>query len=90
LFEPLGMLDTAFSWPAGAGNRVATAYAPGEDGRPVVFDRPDGYWSSPPLFPNAAGWLVSTLHDFWAFVQLLRNGGVFDDHRLLSEGSLSP
>ena len=88
LFEPLGMHSTAFSWPAGTTGRVATAYAPDENGNPVLFDGPDGFWASPPSFPNASGWLVSTMDDFWAFVQLLRNGGVYDDRRLLSEGSV--
>ena len=89
LFEPLGMHDTAFSWPAGAQHRVATAYASGIDGKPVVFDRPDGYWSSAPSFPNAAGWLVSTLQDFWTFAQLLSNGGLFGQRRVLSEKSIT-
>ena len=88
LFEPLGMHSTTFSWPAGAMGRVATAYAPDENGKPILFDGPDGFWASTPLFPNASGWLVSTIDDFWAFVQLLRNGGDYHDRRLLSEGSV--
>jgi CubicO group peptidase (beta-lactamase class C family) len=88
LFEPLGMPDTSFSVPAGAEDRVATAYTPGDDGTPRLFDRPDGLWSKPPRFPNAAGWLMSTLDDFWAFVQFLRRGGVVDGRRLLSEAAM--
>jgi CubicO group peptidase (beta-lactamase class C family) len=88
LFEPLGMSDTSFSVLAGAEHRVATAYAPGDDG-PVVFDRPGGLWAQPPLFPNAAAWLLSTLDDYWAFVQMLRRGGVVDGRRLVSEAAMA-
>jgi CubicO group peptidase (beta-lactamase class C family) len=68
---------------------VATAYAPDSDGVPVLFDRPEGYWAVPPLFPNAAGWLVSTLADYWKFVQFLRTGGVAGGRRLLSGASVT-
>jgi CubicO group peptidase (beta-lactamase class C family) len=89
LFEPLGMADTAFCWPPDAHARVATAYVPTETEQIELFDRPEGYWSSPPQFPNAAAGLVSTIEDFWAFVQLLRNGGIVGDRRLLSEQSVT-
>ena len=88
LFEPLGMADTAFSFPARSAGRVATAYAPDERGAPVVFDRPDGFWAQPPRFPDAAGWLCSTLDDFWAFVQVLLSGGIAGGRRLLSPESV--
>ena len=42
----------------------------------AVLDRPDtGWWSEPPAMANAAGMLVSTLEDLWAFVSLLLAGG---------------
>ena len=89
LFEPLGMADTAFNWPESARGRVATAYAPDGDGKPLLFDRPDGYWAAPPALPNAAAWLVSTVDDYWAFARMLREGGLSaDGGRLLSEASV--
>ena len=88
LFGPLGMADTAFRFPARSAGRVATAYAPDEMGAPVVFDRPDGFWAQPPRFPDAAGWLCSTLDDFWAFVQVLLSGGIAGGRRLLSPESV--
>ena len=36
----------------------------------------DSYWSQPPAMPNAAGWLVSTVDDFWAFVSMLLADGI--------------
>jgi CubicO group peptidase (beta-lactamase class C family) len=89
LFEPLGMASTGFSWPAGSQGRVASAYVPDQTGVPVLFDPPGGYWAREPLFPNAAGWLVSTLEDFWTFVQLVRSGGMVGQRRLLSRQSVA-
>jgi CubicO group peptidase (beta-lactamase class C family) len=89
LFEPLGMASTGFSWPAGNQGRVASAYVPGQTGAPVLFDRPEGYWAREPVFPNAAGWLVSTLEDFWSFVQCLRDSGLVGQRRLLSRQSVA-
>jgi CubicO group peptidase (beta-lactamase class C family) len=89
LFAPLGMADTGFSWPVGSKGRVASAYVPDQTGVPRLFDPPEGYWAQEPLFPNAAGWLVSTLEDFWRFVQFLRNGGFAGERRLLSAPSVA-
>jgi CubicO group peptidase (beta-lactamase class C family) len=89
LFEPLGMTSTGFRWPAGSQGRVASAYVPDQTGAPVLFDPPDGYWAREPYFPNAASWLVSTLEDFWSFVQFLRNGGLAGERRLLSGQSVA-
>lgn len=72
LFEPLGMHHTAF-WTAETA-RLATAYAGGEDGL-VVLDPPDGQWSRPPAFPDAAAGLVSTADDLLAFARMLLGRG---------------
>jgi CubicO group peptidase (beta-lactamase class C family) len=72
LFEPLGMRDTAF-WAADL-RRLATAYAPTADGL-QVWDPPDGQWSRPPAFGDAAAGLVSTADDLLAFARMLLRGG---------------
>src|SRR6202167_3424814 len=74
-FEPLGMADTGFYVPAGQIGRLTTFYAPGEDGELHVVDRPGGWWSAPPKLPDAAGSLVSTADDLWAFAAMLAAGG---------------
>jgi CubicO group peptidase (beta-lactamase class C family) len=91
LFEPLGMRDTAFSVPGEKRDRFTTAYAPDpQTGRLDAFDRvDDSYWSAPPAMPNAAGWLVSTIDDFWTFASMMRNRGVHDGNRLLAEESFT-
>jgi CubicO group peptidase (beta-lactamase class C family) len=75
VFEPLGMADTGFYVPADKIARLTTFYAPGQDGELHVVDRPDGWWSAPPKLPDAAGSLVSTADDLWAFAAMLAAGG---------------
>ena len=86
LFEPLGMVDTAFSVPPSKLERFGscvgiTDFATGEIG---LADGPDGQWSTPPAFPSGAGGLVSTIGDYLAFGEMLRQGGVHEGERLLS------
>ncbi|HWD08402.1 MAG TPA: serine hydrolase domain-containing protein [Actinomycetota bacterium] len=71
LFEPLGMSGTAF-WAKA--NLLPTAYAPGPGGL-SVWDPPDGQWSRPPAFCDAAAGLVSTVDDLLAFARMLLRGG---------------
>ena len=76
VFKPLGMADTSFYVPAGKLGRFTTFYAPGPGpGELRVLDRPEGWYSSPPNFPDASSWLVSTVDDLWAFASMLAVGG---------------
>ena len=76
VFEPLGMVDTAFFVPAGKRHRFATQYAPDpQTGELRLLDRPEGWWATAPAMPNGAGWLVSTLDDMWAFSRMMASGG---------------
>jgi CubicO group peptidase (beta-lactamase class C family) len=86
IFEPLGMVDTSFTVTPDRLDRLTTAYMPDPDSGAVeVLDGvEDSYWRRPLAFPNAAGWLVSTIDDFWAFVRMLLSGGVFEGSRILS------
>jgi CubicO group peptidase (beta-lactamase class C family) len=73
IFQPLGMTDTAFwtSEPA----RLAESYRAGPGGL-EVWAPPDGRWSRPPAFEDAAAGLISTVADLAAFARmLLRDGG---------------
>jgi CubicO group peptidase (beta-lactamase class C family) len=90
LFGPLGMTDTAFSVSPEQRDRFTTAYSSDrETGELRVLDAIEtSYWNEPPAMPNAAGWLLSTIDDFWAFVQLLLHRGVHDGERLLTEASI--
>jgi CubicO group peptidase (beta-lactamase class C family) len=90
IFEPLGMDDTGFSVAPHDLNRLTTAYTPDpESGALDILDAADdSYWSRPPVFPDAGGWLVSTIDDYWAFVQMMLNDGEYRGRRILSEISV--
>jgi CubicO group peptidase (beta-lactamase class C family) len=82
IFEPLGMVDTAFWVPAEKLDRFATYYRPTPDGTLELADRPDGIWSRPPAFASGAGGLVSTAQDWYRFGRMLLDGGkpVLSEH----------
>jgi CubicO group peptidase (beta-lactamase class C family) len=86
IFEPLGMDDTGFTVPAEKLSRFTTAYRPDpETGELSVRDDPaHSWWSTRPTFPDASGWLVSTVGDYWSFVSMLLAGGTWQGERILS------
>jgi CubicO group peptidase (beta-lactamase class C family) len=84
LFKPLGMVDTAFYVPPEKAARVATVYGhpdPGKGLQRLENIKPS---PEPPSFPSGGGGLVSTIHDYARFAQMLANGGELDGVRILS------
>ena len=88
LFEPLGMLDTAFFVPAEKMSRVATIYS---------WDQKQGALASMPHDPeinrlpglaSGGGGLYSTAPDYFRFAQMLLNGGEFNGTRILKQASV--
>ncbi len=76
IFEPLGMRDTAL-WTTRT-DRLATSYRSAQAAAPgglIVNDPPDGAWSRPPAFGDAAAGLLSTADDLLAFARMLLRGG---------------
>jgi CubicO group peptidase (beta-lactamase class C family) len=73
LLAPLGMTDTMFWTDEPA--RLATAYRPTPSGLEAT-DPPDGAWSRPPRFGDAAAGLLSTADDLLAFARMLLRRGV--------------
>jgi CubicO group peptidase (beta-lactamase class C family) len=89
LFDPLGMVDTSFSVPPEKQGRFTTAYVPDDTGGLTVLDPASGgWWNAPQAMANAAGMLVSTVDDYWAFVSLLLAHGRHDGQPLLSAESV--
>ncbi|MBW0270344.1 hypothetical protein ATM97_04515 [Nocardia sp. MH4] len=88
VLRPLGMVDTGFSVPADKLDRFGPHYAD-RDGARVVFDPVDGQWSTPPVFEGGGDGLVSTLADYHRFARMLRDGGVLDGTRILSEAAVA-
>src|SRR4051794_33512066 len=82
IFEPLGMVDTAFAVPPEKRDRVGNFYVTGADGALELNDTPDGNWSAMPNFPSGAGGLVSTVDDLYAFGRMLNDGGALDGRRV--------
>jgi CubicO group peptidase (beta-lactamase class C family) len=87
IIGPLGLNDTAFWIPPEKVARTVTGYM-NEDGKLVVFDKPDGRYVKPPAFPAGDSGLVSTAGDFAAFAKFLTNGLAVDGKRLISEATL--
>lgn len=95
LFEPLGMVDTGFSVPAGKLDRLASSYWTNpETGALTLHDGvEDSVWRHPPAFPSGgggplAGCLVSTADDYLAFGEMLLAGGRYNGTRILSRPSV--
>jgi CubicO group peptidase (beta-lactamase class C family) len=89
VFDPLGMDDTGFATPDVA--RLGSCYTRDPaTGELVVYDPPEGQWSTPPAFPSGGGGLVSTVDDVHAFGRmLLDDGRLPDGSRLLSRASVA-
>lgn len=90
IFAPLGMDDTGFSVPAAKLDRLTACYVANDDtGGIELYDGvADSQWAQPPIFPDAAGGLVSTVDDYLAFGQMMLNGGKYGSERILSRLSV--
>src|SRR5438105_1880159 len=91
ILEPLGMVDTGFTVPAEQIGRLTTLYRPDpETDELAVRDAPaHSWWSTPPSFPDASGWLVSTVDDYWSFASMMLAGGTGHGERILSSESVA-
>ena len=86
LFEPLGMIDTAFFVPADKLSRVATIYSydkakAGAGRRSRAIRRSHDC----PGLPSGGGGLYGTAADYFRFAQMLLNGGEFGGKRILKK-----
>ena len=87
IFEPLGMLDTAFDVSASKRDRFARTYGHSGPERALVLG--DTVGVTPPLgnFSGGAG-LMSTAQDYARFAQMLLNGGELDGVRILGRKTI--
>ncbi len=85
IFTPLGMPDTSFYAPEEKLHRLATVYGASANGviAPLHNDLVDRHTRPHTLFSGGGG-LVSTGSDYMRFCQMLLNGGVLSDERLLA------
>lgn len=87
IFEPLGMVDTAFYVPKEKLERFSVNYEYSSERKRLepfygdflaVFD-----YMSPPAFESGGAGLVSTVEDYSRFASMLLNGGSYQGTRIL-------
>lgn len=84
VFEPLGMIDTAFSVAPEKIQRFAANYQRKPDKTLQLVDDPaHSRFHAEPSFPSGGGGLTSTLGDYYRFCEMLRRGGAVDGERIL-------
>lgn len=82
IFEPLGMVDTGFIFPAGKFDRLVNGYERQADGSLKEDTRT---LPGPPKFFNGGGGLYSTVGDYVRFMQMiLRRGRTSEKQQILS------
>lgn len=93
IFDRLGMVDTHFYLPAEKTSRLSVVYNQ-EDNKIVRADddgeeESQGHYVVGPRksFSGGAG-LLSTSDDYARFLQMLLNGGIYNDSRILSRKSV--
>ena len=86
LFEPLGIIDTAFYVPADKVSRVATVYAYDKAKAGLVPAEP--IVTTPPGLPSGGGGLYGTAADYFRFAQMMLNGGELAGKRILKKSSV--
>ena len=90
IFEPLGMVDTAFYVPAEKRDRFTALYKWSGDG--LVRDE-ENYlaltdFTAPPSFESGGAGLCSTIDDYSRFARMLCNGGELDGVRILGRDTV--
>ena len=88
IFEPLGLSDTHFYLPVSKLSRFTSEYRPDDSGKIVLVqaaDEESSYVKEPHLYFSGSGGLVSTVSDYFRFLQMMLNGGELDGTRLLGK-----
>ncbi len=84
IFEPLGMADTGFTVPSAKIDRFAANYRRDRNKRLVLLDDPvTSHYTGDVTFFSGGGGLVSTIHDYYRFCQMLLSGGTLGGTRVL-------
>ena len=85
IFEPLGMVDTAFWVPEDKIDRLAECYMKGTDGKLTVMK---ARYDKRPLLLSGAGGLAGTIDDYHRFASALALGGELDGARIIGRKTL--
>lgn len=84
ILDPLGMSDTSFFAPEEKLDRLATVYGAGSGGIAPIHNPLVDRHARPHTLFSGGGGLVSTASDYMRFCQMLLNGGILGDERLLA------
>ena len=87
LFAPLGMVDTGFCVDPAKGARVSRIHKY-VDGKIAAAGPTNIFNTTPPKFLAGGGGLVSTITDYWRFVQMIMDGGQANGRRFLKESTV--
>lgn len=100
IFAPLGMTETGFSVPAGAGDLFASLYTPlagdamalnaakaGGETLRLVDQAGQSPFEAATMYSGGGG-LVSTINDYRRFAEMLRRGGEVDGQCLVGPATL--
>lgn len=89
IFEPLGMVDTAFHVPADKADRFAANYMRMPDKSLRLSDDPaKSPYLKDPVFKSGGGGLAGTMADYVRFAEMLRAGGSLDGVRVIGARTL--
>jgi CubicO group peptidase (beta-lactamase class C family) len=89
IFNPLGMLDTAYHTPPEKRGRLATLYFGSADSPLTAIANPfEPDHDRPPALARGGSGLVSTARDYARFAQMLLNGGILDGQRIASADAI--
>ncbi len=83
IFEPLGMVDTAYWCPPEKAGRLTACYEH-RDGKPVRDEHRTSIFLAPPALEEGGAGLLSTMSDYMRFCRMLLGGGALDGVRILS------
>ena len=84
VFAPLGMVDTGFTVPAAKVDRFAANYRRDRHKKLILLDDPrTSHYTRDVSFFSGGGGLVSTMHDYYRFCQMMLNGGTLGGARIL-------
>ena len=88
IFEPLGLIDTAFYVPADKLARAATIYAYDKASGGLAPAPGERVLTTPPGLPSGGGGLYGTAADYFRFAQMLLNGGELEGKRILKKSTV--
>ncbi|WP_234735626.1 serine hydrolase domain-containing protein [Tellurirhabdus bombi] len=92
VLEPLGMADTYFYLPANKASRLVELYAKESADKPLIIHENNANRTYPvagakTYFAGGAG-LVGPIDDYAKFCQMMLNGGIFNNKRILSRSTV--